>query len=122
MALLSATHSVPPHCVHPTLTLTLALTLTTYSFGVLLFEIMSRSLPYAGVDTFQVEIAALRRGRHLPGGHGRGHGRDHEDDGPTRAAGRLRVRAAAAGTTYYYLWLYLLLTTCYLLITARTRA
>ena len=26
----------------------------TYSFGVLLFEIMSRSLPYAGVDTFQV--------------------------------------------------------------------
>ena len=37
-------------------TLTLTLTLTTYSFGVLLFEIMSRSLPYAGVDTFQVRV------------------------------------------------------------------
>ena len=34
----------------------------TYSFGVLLYEIMSRKLPYAGVDTFQVSRDAHERG------------------------------------------------------------
>ena len=33
----------------------------TYSFGVLLFEIMSRSLPYAGVDTFQVVMGVITK-------------------------------------------------------------
>ena len=31
----------------------------TYSFGVLLYEIMSRELPYRGVDTFQVVMGVI---------------------------------------------------------------
>ena len=33
----------------------------TYSFGVLLYEIMSRRLPYTGVDTFQVVMGVITR-------------------------------------------------------------
>lgn len=33
----------------------------TYSFGVLLYEIMSRRLPYTGMDTFQVVMGVITR-------------------------------------------------------------
>jgi serine/threonine protein kinase len=33
----------------------------TYSYGVLLYEIMSQRLPYAGVDTFQVVMGVITR-------------------------------------------------------------